>query len=1058
MIPGMNENLNSCQLLTIDVAKLVRQIDGTPGNVEYFQFVIPGYKWDLELFEYSFLPANFKRYAGSFGNIKQLEARKDFRTFKGFIKDNNQSEVRLYIADGFIKMAIDDKHDVFYIEPLSTFDILSTVPASPQFIGYWKSDVIRNEIPIVCHNYESAKQHQVHKEIERQINSMAPRPCNPCADVKICLAADNIMYRKYGSSVPNTENQMLTVLADVQTVFDDEFENEYVFQPTGIYVADDPGKDPWLNLNTANAMLNQFAVDAPTIFSGSQYNVATLWTSKFNGFNGEVGDAFQAAICDPATSYNVCSDFMALGGRQDAYLQLQAHMLGHNFNMVHDPFVGGTIMSPGLPNGSTIWSFLSKDALNDYVRDAQFLGNCLTICPNSSAPVPEFSADITYGCQPVTVKFKDNSLNTTIWKWKFPGGMPDSSNLQNPIVIYKQAGIYPVILEAGNHRCDSLITKVDYIEINDKPVANFSWGIQGREVFFINQSTRAVDYFWNFGDGEFSEESDPYHEFYTDSTYEITLRVVNDCGEHTIKKTLKIESIPTADFDADTIGACAPGNIHFKDMSSPNAKTFQWDFPGGVPSVSTQRNPVVRYDLPGKYDVRLTVYSSRFNSSITKKEFVVIDSIPVASFSQSVNVGQVDFTSASRHAKSHMWFFGDNMISTEANPTHLYSEGTYQVTYVAINNCGTDTARTTLIIGVVPTPAFSSNKQSGCVPYQVSFQNQSIAANDYIWYFPGGNPSTSTDVNPTVTYTVKGKYDVKLVAKNVFYSDSVVKSEFIEARTKPDVDFGVSIVGFKAFFTNNTVDGTNYIWDFGNGRASFLQNPEMDYGVEGEFNVRLISQNSCGTDTLIKKVAVYLIPKVNFTANTIKGCPPLKVNFQDQSSVDVVQWDWQFESGAPATSMEKNPMVTFNSAGKYAVKLTVKNSNGTNALTRVQYIEVQSPVECPEHTTNTKSLLDDKIHEVPFGHVLNKYNRDNRKEIFRIFPNPAENEVYFETQASPQATTQIEIFSFDGKPVAQMMSQTRIHKWDATSLRGGSYFVKVTSSSGTSVHRLVIMK
>ncbi|MBK9108514.1 MAG: hypothetical protein IPM92_09150 [Saprospiraceae bacterium] len=58
-------------------------------------------------------------------------------------------------------------------------------------------------------------------------------------------------------------------------------------------------------------------------------------------------------------------------------------------------------------------------------------------------------------------------------------------------------------LEAGNHRCEVLITKTDFIEINDIPRADFNWGIQGREVFFINLSERGVDYFWNFGDGEF---------------------------------------------------------------------------------------------------------------------------------------------------------------------------------------------------------------------------------------------------------------------------------------------------------------------------------------------------------------------------------------------------------------------------------------------------------------------------------------------------------------------------------------------------------------------------
>ncbi|MBK8483638.1 MAG: PKD domain-containing protein [Saprospiraceae bacterium] len=105
-------------------------------------------------------------------------------------------------------------------------------------------------------------------------------------------------------------------------------------------------------------------------------------------------------------------------------------------------------------------------------------------------------------------------------------------------------------------------------------------------------------------------------------------------------------------------------------------------------------------------------------------------------------------------------------------------------------------------------------------------------------------------------------------------------------------------------------------------------NPVHDYNVEGEFDVRLIVQNECGLDTFDKHIAVYLVPKVNYTADTIKGCAPLTVNFKDKSSIDVIEWDWLFENGTPTTSNVKNPVVVFNKKGKYTVKLTVKNTNG----------------------------------------------------------------------------------------------------------------------------------
>jgi len=47
------------------------------------------------------------------------------------------------------------------------------------------------------------------------------------------------------------------------------------------------------------------------------------------------------------------------------------------------------------------------------------------------------------------------------------------------------------------------------------------------------------------------------------------------------------------------------------------------------------------------------------------------------------------------------------------------------------------------------------------------------------WSFPGGTPSVSTEKNPVITYDSIGTYDVKLIASNGFYSDSVLSVGYI---------------------------------------------------------------------------------------------------------------------------------------------------------------------------------------------------------------------------------------------------------------------------------------
>ena len=48
-----------------------------------------------------------------------------------------------------------------------------------------------------------------------------------------------------------------------------------------------------------------------------------------------------------------------------------------------------------------------------------------------------------------TVYFVDHSAvraSNATWNWSFPGGSPSTSNLEDPIIVYNQAGAYDVSL------------------------------------------------------------------------------------------------------------------------------------------------------------------------------------------------------------------------------------------------------------------------------------------------------------------------------------------------------------------------------------------------------------------------------------------------------------------------------------------------------------------------------------------------------------------------------------------------------------------------------------
>jgi PKD repeat protein len=100
----------------------------------------------------------------------------------------------------------------------------------------------------------------------------------------------------------------------------------------------------------------------------------------------------------------------------------------------------------------------------------------------------------------------------------------------------------------------------------------------------------------------------------------------------------------------------------------------------------------------------------------------------------------------------------------------------------ATNDCDEGTYNFVLNgLGVVSPPAadFSAAQTTVCQGSAITFTNLSTFSTSYSWTFTGGTPSTSTAVNPTVTYNTAGTYAVTLVATNANGSDTETKNAYI---------------------------------------------------------------------------------------------------------------------------------------------------------------------------------------------------------------------------------------------------------------------------------------
>jgi PKD repeat protein len=80
-----------------------------------------------------------------------------------------------------------------------------------------------------------------------------------------------------------------------------------------------------------------------------------------------------------------------------------------------------------------------------------------------------------------------------------------------------------------------------------------------------------------------------------------------------------------ADFTADPTLVCEGELVQFTDQSSGSIIMREWSFPGGIPSLSYEQNPIVQYNTAGSYDVSLTVSNGITTDTKTKPGYITVE-------------------------------------------------------------------------------------------------------------------------------------------------------------------------------------------------------------------------------------------------------------------------------------------------------------------------------------------------------------------------------------------------------------------------------------------------
>lgn len=385
--------------------------------------------------------------------------------------------------------------------------------------------------------------------------------------------------------------------------------------------------------------------------------------------------------------------------------------------------------------------------------------------------------------------------------------------------------------------------------IVEAPTADFNYMVDNLTVAF-EQLGQAQSFFWSFGDGNTSTEESPSHTYSSAGTYTVTLAAFNPfCGDTiTTSQIITIELPPQAAASFSPAEGCAPLQVQFAN-NSLNAQEIAWQFEGGEPETSAEDTPTVSYDAPGVYSVELRASNGVSTDTLLLADTIHVLPPPAADFQTMVNGLDLSTTNLSE-GDTFSWSFGDGNSSTVIAPTHSYATpGEYEVTLVASNACGNDTAVASVTVGSPPIPDFSvAGSSAGCAPKTLLLSNSTLGFYDSLrWELPGGDPAFSTAESPTVVYEQPGTYTVRLLVFSPFGTLEVAEEDLVTVYAPPISDFDYSVDGLTVSFNNLSTQASSYIWNFDDGNTSSAENPVHTYAQGGFYEVTLNASNpNCG--------------------------------------------------------------------------------------------------------------------------------------------------------------------------------------------------------------------
>lgn len=559
---------------------------------------------------------------------------------------------------------------------------------------------------------------------------------------------------------------------------------------------------------------------------------------------------------------------------------------------------------------------------------------------NHSPVVSTFKAT---GCAPYSIGFAPLFPNAVGVKWDFGDGT--TSTAPSPIHNYSAKGVYTLklIAQLPSNITDTL-SFVNSINIGDANATfNVSNALSCRwdSITATPVDQSLLNYHWKWNNGDTSNMMIAQHTLqFPDVPYHISLATKDSMGCSANSNTIISWSYPFNEIHIpDSFCYNHPLTIVPK---LPTGYSYQIDYGDGY--VGTKSHA---YGNPGTYKVSIIVTDSMQCTQRFELDSITIWMPSVAVIGdRNYCLGDTIFLQSAENSASCSWLIDSigasnytNYIRTIASKTGQFDLGLK----VKKDGCTVHKVSKLEINIQKPQADFQYSYQDMCYPTAVQLTDTS-SSNQFMyhWVSSGNNTTGKSSVHSI------NKFPASIT---LYVEDSLgCKDTISKTITKPAPPVALvnKFVGCADDSIKFTMQGmipknTQILWVFDDGKTGTGQTVYHRYTLAGKYTAyAIVNYNNTCTDTIsISSDITIGAPKAGITADSLMGCAPHSVKFNN-GSTDYSHLKWQFGDGS--NSSLPDPVHIYSNPGKYYVSLIAGDSLGCSDTTQLTIpVEVLGP-------------------------------------------------------------------------------------------------------------------